>query len=484
MRYHIHTQDPTTHFFEISCTIENLSQSSIEIQLPAWRPGRYQLQHFAKNIQRFEVVDPMGFVLPFHKITKDRWLVETVGHNTITVRYNYYANLQNAGSSYLDAHLWYINPVNLCVYADGHLHEPCTLTLDLPEGYKIACGLPKNPTNTLFAKDYYELVDSPLMASAALQCRRYEVGNVHFYVWIEGNITPDWNKIIGDFQRFSEEQILTMGRFPETDFHFLNLILPTPYYHGVEHRHSTVIVLGPDHEPLYDDLLGVSSHELFHAWNVIRIRPKELLPYDFTKENYFTTCFVVEGVTTYYGDLFLRRAGVIDDESYQKELLTYLKRHFEASRHASQSLAESSYDLWLDGYDAGIPDRKVSVYQKGALVALILDLNIRRLHQHKRSLDDVMRVMWDRFGTPFVGYTYDDYVKVVEEIAGQPLNWYWRDCILGNVPLDDHLNEVLPFVGLTLKTDPDGAVHLILDEDNAAATTERQRWLGSCRNHL
>jgi predicted metalloprotease with PDZ domain len=484
MRYHIQTQDPTTHFFEISCTIENLDQPTIEIQLPAWRPGRYELQHFAKNIQRFEVVDPLGFVLPFHKITKDRWLVEITGHDTINIRYNYYANLQNAGSSYLDPHLWYINPVNLCVYAEGYLNEPCTLTLDLPESYTIACGLTQNLTKTLFAKDYYELVDSPLMASAALQCCTYQVGDVMFYVWIEGNIKPDWDKIIDDFKRFSVEQILTMGNFPERDFHFLNLFLPTPYYHGVEHRHSTMIVLGPDHEPLHDDLLGVSSHELFHAWNVIRIRPKELLPYDFTKENYFITCFVVEGVTTYYGDLFLRRAGVINDESYQKELLTYLKRHFEASRHASQSLAESSYDLWLDGYSPGIPDRKVSVYQKGALVSLILDLTIRRLHNHKKSLDDVMRIMWDRFGTPFVGYSYNDYVSVVEEVAGQSLSWYWRDCILGNIPLNDYLNDVLQFVGLTITTETDGSVSLIQNETNATASAEYQQWLRSYGSDL
>jgi predicted metalloprotease with PDZ domain len=120
--------------------------------------------------------------------------------------------------------------------------------------------------------------------------------------------------------------------------------------------------------------LGVSSHELFHAWNIIRIRPKEMLPYDFTKENYFRTCFVAEGCTTYYGDLFLKRAGVFSDETYIKELQVYMKRHFENCAHATQSLADSSFDLWLDGYEKGIPNRKVSVYHKGALVALVLDL--------------------------------------------------------------------------------------------------------------
>jgi predicted metalloprotease with PDZ domain len=239
-----------------------------------------------------------------------------------------------------------------------------------------------------------------------------------------------------------------------------------------------MIVLGPDDEGegLYTDLLGVSSHELYHAWNVIRIRPKELLPYDLTRENYFPTCFVVEGVTTYYGDLFLRRAGVFDDTAYFRELQTYLKRHFENSRHAAQSLVESSWDLWLDGYEKGIPQRKVSVYQKGALAALILDLTIRKIHRHKKSLDDVMRLLWERFGIPFVGYSIEDYQATVEEVAGEPLTWYWQDCIFSNVPFDTHLNHALGWVGLQMVTFSDGTVQL-QELDDPRAVLQRKQWL-------
>jgi len=480
MHYRLSSPVPENHFIDVECSIDRIAAETIEIQLPAWRPGRYELQNFAKNIQRFGVFDTAGNPLIFRKISKDRWLIQTSEVTEIIVRYNYYANIQNAGSSYISNDFWYVNPVNLCVYAEGYINESCTLELAIPDNFQIACGLKKKDTKTLSAKDYYELVDSPLMASATLQHRTYQLQATTFYVWMQGNIKPNWQQILIDFEKFTASQIAAMGSFPESEYHFLNLILPTPYYHGVEHRHSTMIVLGPDDEGegLYTDLLGVSSHELFHAWNIIRIRPKELLPYDFTKENYFSTCFVAEGVTTYYGDLFLRRSGVFDDAAYYRELQVYMKRHFENNRNAQQSLAESSWDLWLDGYEKGIPQRKVSVYHKGALAALILDLTIRKIHQHQYSLDDVMRLLWERFGIPFVGYSLEDYQAIVEEVAGEPLQWYWDDCILSNIPLENHLNHALAWVGLQMVTFSDGTVHL-QELENERAVLQRKKWLNS-----
>lgn len=484
MHYRISSSNPSSRIIEVEFLLTDLSSPTVELQLPAWRPGRYELQNFAKNIQRFEISDQTGKPLAFRKITKDRWRVQTEGISELVARYTYYSNIINAGTSYADDRLLYINPVNLCLYADDRLHEACTLELAIPDHWQIACGLRQTGPQTLTATDFYELVDCPLIASPDLQHMQYEVGPTVFHVWVQGAITPDWERIRHDFQRFSDAQIRLFGEFPEKDYHFLTLILPTAFYHGVEHRNSTMLVLGPNDEGegLYTDLLGVSSHELFHAWNVIRIRPAELLPYDFTKENYFTTCFVAEGVTTYYGDLMLRRAGVFDNVAYFKELQVLLKRHFEPSGRAFQSLVESSWDLWLDGYDKGVPNRKVSVYHKGATVALMLDLHIRRKWNHQRSLDDVMRLMWERFGKPFVGYTLDDYRAVTEEVAGEPLDWYYDLCIFGNEPLENQLNEYLAFIGLQLEYDTTDLVSapsvLLTPVDDASGLQNRLRWLG------
>lgn len=480
MHYSISSSGPESRFLEIKYTVENIATDFLEVQLPSWRPGRYELQNFAKNIRTFSVTNDKGNSISFQKITKDRWKLNTVGCSAITITYTYYANQQNAGSSYVDTHLFYLNFINFCLYTEGRINEPCQITLNLPENFKIACGLREEATHQLHATDFYQLVDSPLLASPHLKCLTFESHGVPFHIWFHGITQFDDTRLLRDFKAFTDVQISTMGEFPEADYHYLNLILPTAFYHGVEHRNSTMIVLGPHNEGenLYPDLLGVSSHELFHAWNVIRIRPKELLPYDFTRENYFTTCFVAEGCTTYYGDLFLKRAGVFDEAAYIKELHVYMKRHFEQSGRASLSLTESSFDLWLDGYETGIPQRKVSVYQKGALAALILDLYLRRSSAHEKSLDTVMQLMWQRFGKPFIGYLYEDYVSLVEEVAGEPVAWYWEECINGNTDLSPRLNEALSFVGLEMHWDEQAGV-LLRDFAGKKEMEERKKWLTS-----
>lgn len=485
------------HYIAVDARLTDVASAEVELQLPAWRPGRYELQPFAKFIQRFDVVDASGRPLPVRKMGKDRWRVQTNGATELTACYNFYAllptpNQLNAGSSFLNDTLLYVNPVNLCVYAEGRLTEPCTLELAIPTTWTVACGLERADTPgtvTLRAADYYQLVDSPLVAAPVLQHVQYEVGNVPFHVWVQGGRctdgapTFDADRIVRDFGRFTRRQMDLYGEFPERDYHFLVLVLPVAHYHGVEHRNSTVLVLGPNDEGegLYQDLLGVASHELFHAWNVIRIRPTELLPYDFTRETYFETCFVAEGITTYYGDLMLRQSGVFDDAAYLKELQVLLKRHFEQNGRAAQSLVESSWDLWLDGYEKGVPDRKVSVYNKGAIVALIMDLHLRRLTNHARSLDDVMRLMWERYGRPFVGYTLADYRAVTEAVAGESLDGYYDTCIFGNEPLETLLNEYLAWVGLRMideepSGDQPGGIRL-LESNEPAGQAQRALWL-------
>ncbi len=325
IKYKISSETTQSHFFNIEMVIDNIQSDKIELQLPAWRPGRYELQHFAKNIQRFEVFSSQKTV-SFHKITKDRWLIHTPDLQEITVKFTYFANVQNAGSSYVDESVMYVNFVNCLLYVEGRISEMCEVEMLLPKDYKIACGLPnnvvrvQNPHNVenrkvfVFHPDnYYELVDSPLLASPYLQHQSYQVENVDFHVWFLGNYTPNWKKLLADFQAFTEKQIQVMGDFPEKDYHFINWILPTSFYHGVEHRNSTMIVLGPDSEGdgLYNDLLGVSSHELYHAWNICKIRPVEMMPYDFTKENYFPTGFVAEGVTQQFARVHCHWRNVI-----------------------------------------------------------------------------------------------------------------------------------------------------------------------------
>nr|WP_281367943.1 hypothetical protein [Rufibacter quisquiliarum] len=210
---------------------------------------------------------------------------------------------------------------------------------------------------------------------------------------------------------------------------------------------------------LYKELLGVSCHELFHTWNIKQIRPQEMLPYDFTRENYFRTGYVAEGVTTYYGDYLLARSGVFTAEQYFQELATTIKRHTADQGEQHLSVADSSFDTWLDGYKPGIPDRKVSIYHKGCLAALVLDVEIRRATQNARSLDEVMRQMWQQFGQKGIGYAEEDYQRLAEGVAGVSLEPYFREMVFGTVPFEKWLAPALDYLGCTLDKLPSAQAH-------------------------
>lgn len=454
MHYTISYHHPHRHFIDISLTINKINDEKIYLQLPAWRPGRYEVSNFAQNIRGFAISDSEGNPLLFRKVSKDRWEVDTNLIDTLIVRYDYYANKMDGGSTWLDETQLYINFINCMLDVEGRQDEPCIVDLQLPEDYTIACGLQKLNSHSLQAKNYYHLVDGPLIASNQLKHLWYEISESKFHLWIMGDWEPEADILLQQFQAFTQEQIKAMGEFPCTDYHFMFQILPYPHYHGVEHYNSTIIVLGPaeklKEDALYKSMLGVSSHELFHTWNVIRIRPAEMMPYDFSKENYFKTGYVAEGVTTYYGDLFLVRSKVINKQTYFSGLNKLLKRHFDNFGRENLSVADSSYDVWLDGYVTGIPDRKSSIYIEGAVAAFILDLTIRKITDSMNSLEDVMRFLWKNYGKVKKGYLQEDYQKAAETIAGQSLQTYFDRYIDGNASTEEELQTLLPFVGCEL----------------------------------
>lgn len=453
IRYHISYLIPETQFIQIEAQFPSKGLNEIDIKIPAWRPGRYQVQNFAKRIKGFKVLNEKGDLLRFKKTSKSSWQVESNNVDQITVCYEYHAAIMDAGNSWLDDEQLYLNFINCIVYTDQMINEPFEVRFDLPDDYQIACGLDQPEKHTLVSPSFYQLVDSPMFASASLRHIQFKNSGIDFHIWIQGDLDISDGQLIDDFGRYTSKQIEVMEGFPCQEYHYLFQVLPYKHYHGVEHWNSTVITLGP-HERLesregYLDLLGVSSHELFHTWNVIRLRPKEMTPYRFEGENYHTTGFITEGITTYYGDLFLARSGTISFNEYMDELNKLLKRHYENEGRKNYSLAESSYDLWLDGYEKGIPGRKVSIYNEGALAALILDLSIRLKWKNKKSLDDIIRLMWNRHGKDLSGYTNEDYQKAAEEVYEGSLDNYFEQIICGTHSYEEYLENLFNEFGLT-----------------------------------
>jgi predicted metalloprotease with PDZ domain len=453
MDYKISYSEPHRHYLDIEFTAWTKGSAEMLVQLPAWRPGRYELGNFAKNVQKWASFNSLGEPLPFRKISKDRWRVDCAGIDKVVIRYNYFAAELNAGSTYLDPEQLYVNPVNCCVYIPGREDEACTLKLELPESYRVAIAAEGEGRSFSF-RDYHELADSPFIASAGLQHNMFVCEGVEFHLWFQGECRPDWSKLNNDFIKFCDHTLTMMKRAPFSRYHFFFQILPHRFYHGVEHTNSTVIALGPGYNlmkgDLYENLLGVSCHELFHAWNVKTIRPVEMQPYDYSRENYTRLGYVTEGVTTYYGDFLLFRSGVFNEEEYFKTLAERLQKHFDNGGRFNLSVADSSFDTWLDGYVPGVPDRKTSIYDEGNLLALVTDLFILKSSGGAHSLDDVMTHLYNEFALKGKGYSAEDYKGIVEHYANAGYDDIFENYINGIKDYEPLLREYLDFVGLEL----------------------------------
>lgn len=453
MLYKFSYTHPHRHYVDIEMVVSNHQEAELILQLPSWRPGRYELGDFAKNIQSFKVFDEAGNPLKFQKITKDCWKVSTPNIQQVHIKYNYYANELNAGSTYLDEKQLYVNPVNCCLFVPSRMEEDHRVALCVPDDYIIACSLKKN-NNNLIAKSFDELAESPWVASATLQHKSYTVKDYKFYVWFQGDCKPDWDRIISDFRAFTVEQIKDFGHFPVKEYHFINQILPYKTYHGVEHTASTVISLGPGEdlmgEDLYQSLLGVSSHELYHTWNIKQIRPVDLLPYDYSKENYSRMGYLYEGVTTYMGDLYLRRSKVFDDKTFFKTQEGNLLKHFHNGGRTNMSVADSSFDTWLDGYVLGVPNRKVSIYTEGALCAFMLDVQILKKSNGSKSLRDLMTKLYTNYAQKGKGVSEEDYIHELISFGGEEVLKIIEDHLYDSKDFRPSLDLAYELVGLQI----------------------------------
>jgi len=460
MKYTIKYANPSQQYIPISAEINCENLNELTLQFPVWRPGRYERGDFAKNVKNFVVYDDQKKKLRAVKTSKDTWCVNTENTNTIKVTYYYFGAELNAGSTFMDDTQLYVNPVNCLVYVKSMQNEPCTLALEIPPNFEIACGA-KQEGNLIYCADYHELVDSPFIASGGMLHKTYETLGRTFHLWFQGNPDLDWSKIISDFEKFTLCQIEKFSSrrdkivgFPKEDYHFLFQILPIKAYHGVEHKTSTVIALGPDTDlmtKLYDEFLGVSSHELYHVWNIKSIRPLEMYPYDYSTENYSHLGYVAEGVTTYMGDVFLALSQVKDFTWYKMEMEKLLQRHFDNVGRYNYSVAESSWDTWLDGYVKGAPGRKVSIYNEGALLAFVMDMKIRKASNNKSSLHNVMYDLYHEYALKDKGYTTTDYKALCEKYYGNNLDDYFNHFIFGTHPFESILVEVFETIGFTLE---------------------------------
>ncbi len=449
---------PHTHLFQVEVRIEDPQQPQ-ELVMPSWTPGSYLLREFPRHVQEVRAEDGQGRPLPWAKTDKNTWRVETAGEAMLRVQYTVYANELTVRTSHLDASHGYVNGASVFLYAAGRERQPLTLEIEPPAGWRITTALRASGSPHRFrAPDYDALVDSPIEIGTHALLEFEATGRPHCYaIWGRGNYDP--KRLIEDTGKIVLAEHELFGTLPYEEYTFILHLIPGGYG-GLEHRSSSSLQMdswaftGAE----YERFLGLVAHELLHAWNGKRIRPEPLGPFDYTRENYTRNLWVVEGLTTYYTDLILRRSGIITPERYLQRLEEAIHRLQSQPGRRVQTLEESSFDTWIKFYrpDEHTPNSQISYYQKGALVGLLLDLHIRSATHNARSLDDVMRLLWERYGAPDRGFPEKSRAgieRVAEEVCGEGLGDFFDRYLRSTGELE--YERYLAAAGLQMTTAPE-----------------------------
>lgn len=461
IRYSIGWENPASQLYTIRVTA-SADGEPVVFSLPAWRPGRYILQNYASNVQAARAVDGNGRPVRFRRIDLDSWSVEPDGAGAVTLAYEFYAAIFDAGSSTLRPDLAYFNPVNLLPWIEGRMDHPVRLTIEAPSSWQVATQLDPAPAaegHAFVAPDYHRLADSPTIAAPELTIWDFEVEGVPYHAVFMGRLDPvvrTREEILDDLAALTREEVALFGVTPFEEYWHLYQLVPYPFGHAVEHEASASYVLSDEvfeTEEGYHGFLSVTAHELFHAWNVKRIRPAALWPYDYSTPQLTRLHWVTEGITSYYDTLVLARAGLITPEEYYEAQAGVIQSLQSSPGREVTSVSLASLTSWFSGYGAGNPNQSISFYTKGALLGLLLDLEIRDLTEGERSLDDVMRRLWEEYYQQGRGYPEDGFQQAVEAVAGSSFDDFFARYVHGTEELP--YDSTLAVVGLTARQEAD-----------------------------
>ena len=433
--YRIEIADAHAHLFAVTVTIPQPAPEQ-RFSLPAWIPGSYLVREFARHLSAVSARQG-GRELPLQQLDKATWVARCTGRGALTLSYQVYAFDPSVRAAYLDAQRAFFNGTGVFVRVHGREAEPQRLELKaLPKGWKAATALPNVKVDargqgTYEAADYDELVDHPVELGDFWRGEFKAAGVPHEFVVAGALPDFDGERLLADARRICEAAIAfwhgKKKTFLKRYVFLLNAV--DDGYGGLEHRASTALIAARRDLPQrsrrdardlsdgYVTLLGLISHEYFHTWNVKRLRPSEFTRYDYTQENYTELLWFFEGFTSYYDDLLLLRAGLIDEPRYLKLVAKTLSGVLGMPGRHVQSVAQASFDAWVKYYraDENTPNSTISYYTKGSLVALSLDLTLR--HEGRGSLDDVMRLLWARSGGGPV--SEGDIAAALAEVGGR-----------------------------------------------------------------
>ncbi|ROR41658.1 M61 family metallopeptidase [Diaphorobacter sp. C33] len=462
--------DPTqthAHLYRVTLTVA-VPAAQQELSLPVWIPGSYLVREFSKNLQSLQAQQG-GAPVPLQQLDKHRWRAQCTAGTPLVLNYEVAAYDTSVRTAWLDATRGFFNGTSLCLRVHGQEDAPHTLEVACPPalaGWSLATGLePVEVAPSGFglyrARNYDELVDCPVEMGPFWSAQFTACGVAHQLVVAGAAPSLDGERLLRDVQRICEEAIRFWHGAQQPPFTRYVFLLNVVHdgYGGLEHGNSTALICGRRDLPRvgdaatpegYTTLLGLISHEYFHTWNVKRLRPAEFARYDYTRENYTELLWFFEGFTSYYDDLLLRRAGLVDHATYLRLLTKNINQMLQTPGRQVQSVAQASFDAWVKYYrqDENTPNSTVSYYTKGALVGLCLDLALRR--EGRTTLDDVMRALWQRTGGGPMAET--DLLAVLQELSGRDWSGEIGQWAHGTAELP--LAELLAAHGIRLQAEP------------------------------
>ncbi len=442
IRYSLAFPAPATHYVEVEASYPTGGASHVELMMAVWTPGSYLVREYARHVENVVVVGASGATAAgIEKTAKNRWRIPTDGQPRVTVRYRVYGREMSVRTNWIEDGWALLNGAPTFLTLVGGLERPHLVSLTLPAGWQTAVsGMPGagSASDPFRADNFDVLVDSPIVAGSPA-IHEFDVdGTPHLLVNVNEEASWDGARAARDVAAVVRAHRDLWGALPYARYVFLNVISEAGG--GLEHANSTVLMTSRWAMGTRQDYLGwlnLVSHELFHAWNIKRLRPRALGPFDYERENYTPSLWVAEGFTSYYGDLLVRRAGLASPPEYLAFLSDEIRTLQTTPGREVQSVAQSSFDAWIKYYrqDENTRNTTVSYYTKGAVIAALLDARIRAATSHARSLDDVMRRLYERFSGA-VGFTEDALRAVVSEVAGSDQSAWLAQAVDSTEELD------------------------------------------------
>jgi predicted metalloprotease with PDZ domain len=489
LEYTLRVSRPTTHLVDVGIAVQRVGAADLDFVMPAWAPGRYAIYDFAKNVQEFSASGADGQPLPWINLDKQTWRVDArKGGGTVKVSYRVFANDLTGSFSQVDSTHANLNGPSIFMYVDGHKPDPLTLKVETPAQWKVISGFSTSTSDRAFrAPNYDVLADTPLEISpdCALEQFQEQGKNILVAVHTRSEDDSEHSQLLEGVKKLvhAEMAVMPPPDFPQYVFIF-HFDPEVSLGDGMEHLNSTEIITPGTVREGSREALETAAHEFFHAWNVKRLRPAALGPFDYTRENYSSSLWFAEGVTSYFGYVFLLRSGLWTHEQFLNRLASEVHDLEKEPGRKLMSAESSSFHAWF--YDrspqmqeTNFANATISYYNKGALLGMLLDLETRSRTQGRKSLLDVVRLMYHKFYEapattyygPGRGYEEVDILAALNEVTGSDFAPFFERYVRGTEALP--YDATLKLAGLELRAvaGPDAAPSLgvLVQPDNQGA---------------